>query len=337
MKARCRGYWRRSHRNESRNVKVRFVTVLRYDPDMATELTSLYNEAIASVPHCFPVSCEDLAATVGGKLKHTRRLRRLEPDVVFVAVQDGNPAGFIQISPENTRTGQRTDRGVIRFFHYRRGDRAIGQALLGKAHAYLEDLGVKKITAFHVDYRYPFYHQLSGALSNRMDHVQALLYSNNYGRTYSQVHFEWADFEIEEPSPTELVVDLELDWNDGRPARVDGGKSDSTRSRYPGLHLKAYLQGKLVGECGNDPYVETRDLRQLDDWFYVGWLGVEEPYQGKGLGRHLLRRSMQEMHTIGYRHAAISCSEENGRAFTHYSNCGFRIFDRTYSYERVSK
>ena len=118
--------------------------VLQYEQQMAPDLTSLYNEATNELPHCFPVSCEDFDLTAGSKLKHTRRLRRLEPDALFIAMQKGLPIGFVHVSPENTRTGRPTDRGVIRFFFYKRGLRKAGQALLDEAQRYLAKLGVGK-------------------------------------------------------------------------------------------------------------------------------------------------------------------------------------------------
>jgi ribosomal protein S18 acetylase RimI-like enzyme len=52
------------------------------------------------------------------------------------------------------------------------------------------------------------------------------------------------------------------------------------------------------------------------------------------LGRHLLQRSLQEMHRIGYRNASISTDWENHRALLFYSNHGFNVVDWTYCYGR---
>ena len=61
---------------------------------------------------------------------------------------------------------------------------------------------------------------------------------------------------------------------------------------------------------------------------------MDEPLQGRGLGRYLLQRAMKEMHAKGYRHAAISTWWRNYRAFLFYSNYGFRAADWTYAFRR---
>ena len=70
------------------------------------------------------------------------------------------------------------------------------------------------------------------------------------------------------------------------------------------------------------------------DWVFTEWLGVEAEFQGKGLGRYLLQRALQEMHGAGYRHAAISTHWRNYRAFLFYSNYGYRVVDWTYGLRR---
>ncbi len=57
--------------------------------------------------------------------------------------------------------------------------------------------------------------------------------------------------------------------------------------------------------------------------------------QGQGLGRYLLQHALQEMHKVGYRHAAISSGLDNHRAFLFYNNCGYRTVDWTYQYDKV--
>ena len=56
-------------------------------------------------------------------------------------------------------------------------------------------------------------------------------------------------------------------------------------------------------------------------------LGIEDEFQGQGLGRYLLQHALQEMHKVGYRHAAISSGLDNHRAFLFYNNCGYRVVD----------
>ena len=68
------------------------------------------------------------------------------------------------------------------------------------------------------------------------------------------------------------------------------------------------------------------------DWLHTVWLGIEEDFQGQGLGRYLLQYALQEMKEVGYKHAAISTAWDNHRAFLFYSNCGYRTVDWTYGF-----
>ena len=79
---------------------------------------------------------------------------------------------------------------------------------------------------------------------------------------------------------------------------------------------------------------EYTRAEEAQDWLFTTWLGVEEPYQGRGLGRHLLQRALWDARDIGYRHAVISTDWENYRAFLFYSNCGYRAVDWTYTLGR---
>ena len=79
----------------------------------------------------------------------------------------------------------------------------------------------------------------------------------------------------------------------------------------------------------------TPEIQQHSAQFYNMWLGVNDEFQGRGLGRYLLQYALHEMHKIGYRHAVISTDWENYRAFLFYSNCGYRVSDWTYAYSKT--
>ena len=90
-----------------------------------------------------------------------------------------------------------------------------------------------------------------------------------------------------------------------------------------------------MGERGGRSHSgEISDAEAAQDWLFVIWLWVKDDLQGQGLGRHLLQRNLQEMHGVGYRHAAISTDWENHRAFLFYSNYGFHQADWTFCYRR---
>ena len=70
----------------------------------------------------------------------------------------------------------------------------------------------------------------------------------------------------------------------------------------------------------------------MDEQVFAVWLGVDEPYQGRGLGRYLLQRNLNEAYAAGYRHAVISTAHDNFRAFLFYSNFGYCLADWTHGY-----
>ena len=89
---------------------------------------------------------------------------------------------------------------------------------------------------------------------------------------------------------------------------------------------------KRVGECWSVSGGEFSSHPEAQNWLHTTWLGIEDEFQGQGLGRYLLQYELQEMHKVGYRHAAISTAWDNHRAFLFYSNCGYRTVDWTYGF-----
>ena len=68
---------------------------------------------------------------------------------------------------------------------------------------------------------------------------------------------------------------------------------------------------------------------------------LEEELQGRHLGLHLLQRSLQELHALGYRDAIISTgllesgAMDSPRAYLFYANHGFRVYDWTYGFKKT--
>ena len=117
----------------------------------------------------------------------------------------------------------------------------------------------------------------------------------------------------------DLPFDIALEWKDGPGKRQD-------------LVVRARQGEKELGECQSRSCAAFSSEKSLEDWHFCDWLGVEEEVQGKGLGRYLLERARLELHAVGYRHAGISTSWVNYRAFQFYSNYGYRVVDWTYAW-----
>jgi ribosomal protein S18 acetylase RimI-like enzyme len=294
---------------------------LAYDPEMAEELVGVYNEAVRHVPHCYPVTEEEFGAALAPAAGQGVSHAGLHSESAFVAREGRELLGFINLAIERRRGEEEEQQGAIRFLSYPRGRRAVGQALLDAAERYLRDRGIGQVTAFHQDHRYRFYHFHNAYLSDRLDHVQALMAFNGYEKCAGEVFLDWPEYEPTEPVPAALAAEIGVKWRDGRGAR-------------PGLFLTALQEGRRLGECECLSGGEYSDAADAQIWIFVVWLGVEDDVQGQGLGRHLLQRALQEMHGIGYRHASISTKWDNHRALLFYSNYGFHVVDWTYGFRR---
>jgi GNAT superfamily N-acetyltransferase len=175
--------------------------------------------------------------------------------------------------------------------------------------------------AFHQDYRHAFYHMGHAYLSDRLDHIHALLGLNGYQRCAGEIYLEWADFAPERPGPAPLPVQLTSEWVPGR-------------GKLPGLTVRAMQQDRQLGVCVNLSCGEWSAADPAQDACLTKWLGVEAEAQGQGLGRHLLQAALVELRAAGYHRAVISTSWANHRACLFYSNCGYRAVDWTYALSR---
>lgn len=291
--------------------------ILQYTPDILTPVTQFYNRLIAEVPHCYPVKAEEFAIEmhdVTGEINNSDDT--LEAATAFVAIQNGAVKAFIHIGLESEE-----NIGIIRFLGYERGARQAGQTVLEKAEAYLKAFNVTQIAAFQPRFKYSFYHLARANLSNALDQVQALLGFNGYHPSPCWIFLDWKNYAVT-PMPAPVPVKLSVN-------RVQG------RGQWPDCTVKVYQENEEIGECCSVSGGEFSNHAEAQEWLFTVWLGVDEPFQGQGLGKFLLQTALQEMYKIGYRHAAISTSWDNYRALLFYSNLGYRVVDWTYDYEKV--
>ncbi|MYF98781.1 GNAT family N-acetyltransferase [Candidatus Poribacteria bacterium] len=78
------------------------------------------------------------------------------------------------------------------------------------------------------------------------------------------------------------------------------------RKCYHYCNITASKDGEEVGVCRSLSGGMFFSHSDAQKWIYTDWLGVEEEFQGQGLGKYLLQYSLQEMHKVGYRHASLS-------------------------------
>ena len=293
--------------------------IVQYTRDILTPLTQFYNRLITNVPHCYPIKEEELAiAMVGVTSKVKKKGGALGSEAAFVAITEGTVQAFVHVDFGHIRD---EDIGIIRFLGYERGARHAGQAVLEKAEDYLKAFNVTRIFAFRSEHRYRFYHFEYAFLSDALDHVQALLGFNGYHRSNGWVFLDWKNYDITLTSAP-IPITLSVNWKDERGQR-------------PNCVVEAHQDNEEVGSCISVSGGEYSDHPDAQNWFHTVYLEIEDEFQGQGLGRYLLQYALQEMKKIGYRHAAISTGWDDYRALLFYSNCGYRVADWTYTYEKV--
>lgn len=295
--------------------------ILEYTPEMLSSLTQFYNDLTAEVPHCYPVKEEEFDIMMHGV---TGQTDNTDDETALVAIQNNKILAFIHVGHHRYGDDKEVHEGVVRFLGYERGARQAAQTVLEKAEVHLKSFNVPKIIAFCSNarcYRYDFYHFKFAKLSYTLDHIQALLGYNGYSPEACQVFLDWDNYAVS-PIPSSLQVTLSVDWEEG-----DGQRPNCT--------VRARLNAEKVGACVSVSGGEFSSHPNAQDWVYTEWLGVNYEYQGNGLGKYLLQYSLQEMHKVGYRHASLSAESNNYRAILLYSNCGYRVVDWTYDYEKV--
>lgn len=298
--------------------------IRNYTPEWAEEAAKAYSRLIPKVPYCYPVTSETFDLEVSKRLPDGIDDVPLEWQTERVAIEAGRVLGFIQLGARLKQPDEsETERiGMIRFFWYEPGYRTAGQALLDAGEEILQNHGIRRVQAFHQNYTYQFYQLEYSYLSTHLGHIDALLRLNTYRRTAGEVFLQQIDFDPPEPTKMDLDVRISVQWEEGSFPR-------------PNARVRAFLGDIRVAQCYAHGIADYSDDETAKDWFCIAWLGVDEPFRGKSLGKHLLERTMSEMHRAGYRHAIISTAANNHVAFVFYSNLGFEVSDWTFGWSKI--
>ncbi|MCD6350636.1 MAG: GNAT family N-acetyltransferase [Armatimonadetes bacterium] len=291
--------------------------IVAYDAALIEGITECLNSVVGALPHCYRQPSERVAAGLEGKLWRDEDEELLDPQA-WVALEAGEVVGFAQAARQ-TATDDRPARGIIPFLLYRPGYRAAGQGLLATVEAWFAQHSLTDAYAFLDDHVPAFYHFPHSYLSDRLNHVHALLGYNGYSRCEGEVFYEWRDFDPPEPPP--LPVEAEI--------RRELKPQDD--ARLPGLVIFAYKDGEQIAECWFVSCGSAAPGTEAEDWCLTTWLHVEEAWRGRRLGLYMLFRALGEVKAVGFRHAAISTAVWNHRAQLFYSNCGYRVSDWTYA------
>ncbi|MDP6015041.1 MAG: GNAT family N-acetyltransferase [Candidatus Latescibacteria bacterium] len=288
-----------------------------YEPSDLKALHELYESLVSGrVPHCWPVSEAQLADVLAAPAHLKRNKHVLLEQAVLVAAPAG---GFIHVGLHGRDDGE-ADLGIIRFLGYPRSDRALGDALLAAGQQWLRDRGAESVCGGSPTWRYAFHGFPNCYLSDRLDHVQALLQFRGYQKTGGEVFLDWPDMNpVVAPAPAGMTFEPVVEEEPGA-------------GILPGIRVQARDGDQILGTCVLKSGGETSQHDEAEAFAFCEWLGVQEPWQGKGLGRYLLAHALGAARERGYRHGAISTAFDNHRAFVFYSHHGFRVVDWTYEF-----
>ena len=295
--------------------------VVEYEPGLLRGICELYNSTIAPVALCHRVDPPHFEEALAPALvTDSQGPDNMRAQSCF-AVLDGDRVVGFGSAGLLVDSAERVEGGAIRFLSYEPGRRSVGLSLLDRIEEWLADLGAASVTAFSSAYRFPFYHHSSARLSDRIGHVQALLVGRGYERCGGEVYLEWEGFPPRDPEPLDVALEITLEEQPGH-------------GKLPGLTNTARVNGEQIGERTLRASGAGEGPPAWEDRVFVYWVGVEETWQGKRIGKHLLQRSLNDAHALGFRQAGISTGLSNKRGFSFYSNFGFSVWDWTYEWGR---
>jgi GNAT superfamily N-acetyltransferase len=293
--------------------------ILSFESSMAAEVARIYNEVTAPIPHCKPAPADVFADTAALQCDDCSL------EEILVAQGAGALQGFVHVGIARPATKDwmpQGELGVIRFLACRPGERAVGAALLAAAEAWARAKQRNWLLAWHMMYKYPFYFLPHTQLSQQLLHISALFGMAGYDHwSWSETVLEWRNFVV--PALPAPPAGLEIEINHQLGHR---GWQNNNEPDYDGLAITATKDGAYAGTCVM--------LYTEPGWCFCDELVVIDPLQGRGYGKYLLLRALEETHQRGCRHALISTGGTNHRAQLCYANLGYRLIDWTVAWQK---
>lgn len=284
----------------------KFVDVANCDYDALVEH---YNDVVAGVVHCHASDVERFRAEL------SRNTDRYAAQTLVVSEH-----GFAHVAVRQDKHRRPGSRGALRFLafspeHYREGFE-----LLRSAENWARENGAPRMGAFFQNDTYDFYHSPSACLSDRIGHIQAVLQMKGYSVKRGEVFLDADHFTASRPG--ELASQFS-----------ESIEQKATMCAHPSFSIRITEGDKSTGRCDVVSRESFGGYSAESDTLFYQWVGVEDAYQRRGLGRYLVRRALEIGKESGYRHASISTALENHRAFVLYATEGFHVVDWTYGWE----
>jgi len=132
------------------------------------------------------------------------------------------------------------------------------------------------------------------------------------------------ELRVSDPREAELLTDMwnrsEQGWPGGRtggiPYTVERARQEFTTRRMHGQWVAEH-RGEIVGYCN------LLANPQRPEYAYVGLLNARPDHHGKGVGRRLIRRAIEQAIADGFERVDLSTWPGNLKAVPLYKKCGF--------------
>jgi ribosomal protein S18 acetylase RimI-like enzyme len=270
----------------------------------AAALREIYLSATARAPHCrFAPGAERFAECLVSP--------RPTPTRVFVAEEQGAPRGFAALG--SVKIGDAEQDAITALF-FARPD--AGQALLDACEAQASG----EVLAFPAEHgRCPITGYNGGwdGLPDRMPAVAQLLARNSYMPYYRELS---------------LIGDLTA-VAPALGAAPDGLDVRASIGDERQFVLRALDGERELGECHYVTLGHMDDERAARTG-YVWWLNVAPEARRRGIGRHLMLRTLDHLRGLGCDSCWLTTGAENWPAQPLYLALGFEIVDCSASYRK---
>jgi ribosomal protein S18 acetylase RimI-like enzyme len=276
----------------------------------AAALCELYRSATADAPHCrFVPDAERFGACL------------LSPPPartqIVVAEEHGAPKGFAALGQiRNDAANTEEDAITALFFEHE----AVGQALLEACEARVGSSDLLAFPAAHEHCPITGYNGGWDGLSDRIPAVAQLLARNGYAPYYREL---------------QLVCDLtrRVPEQGDEPAGVSLRESVGEHGEFV---LHALLEGHEAGVCHYKPMTSLQSEAAARTG-YVLWLHVEPDARRRGIGRHLMLRTLDHLRGLGCEACWLTTGADNWPAQPLYLARGFEIVDCSASYRKTGR
>lgn len=292
---------------------------------------AFYNAEFLQLPYYYRLSEEEFVNGIRYQEESDSPYPDLSDDKLIVAMSQGEILGFAHVAVwskahDSSLGGVDTIKnllhdqiGLILFFHYRRGYRSAGQALLDGAEQYFRDRNLFQIRVFSY-YSYRFHRFSHAFCSDRMPHVMALLGRNQYRIILGWIYTVMSDFQAVRPPAPPPGITVQAERQSGR-------------GDLPNIEITLYRQEAQIGQTCVWSAGHTCQAKNAQDIFKIMWFFLSNPGdRGKGYGRYMMQALLWEAGQAGYRHASTGATPGNYRANLLYFNTGFQTVDTNYTY-----